>query len=198
VTTCRRARRKALKKPGARVARGPSLRQPRRCRAGFTGALARSPRGSRPRGVVRRPPARLFNLGARSRWTTLTVIWAIQNKIALGTDEEKALELKREIAGGQERCCRMPISRCRRRSSSSLTRRPHASRVRFRRGTPTPPARVDAGFNRSSTRHSQHRPGRRQDGHTITARLGFTEVRGHDAALRPNPSRYNCRFYRFS
>jgi hypothetical protein len=144
------------------------------------------------------PPARLFKLGARSRWTTLTVIWAIQNKIALGTDEEKALELKREIAGGQERCCRMPISRCRRRSSSSPTRRPHASRVRFRRGTPTPPARVDAGFNRSSTRHSQHRPGWRQDGHTITARLGFTEVRGHDAALRPNPSLYNCRFYRFS
>ena len=30
-------------------------------------------------------------------------IWAVQDKIALGTDEEKVLELKREMTGGQER-----------------------------------------------------------------------------------------------
>jgi hypothetical protein len=30
-------------------------------------------------------------------------IWAVQDKIALHADEEKALELKREMAGGQER-----------------------------------------------------------------------------------------------
>ena len=34
---------------------------------------------------------------------SIRAIWEVQDKIALGADEEKALELKREMAGGQER-----------------------------------------------------------------------------------------------
>jgi hypothetical protein len=34
---------------------------------------------------------------------SIRAIWAIQDRIALDIDEEKAIELKREVAGGQER-----------------------------------------------------------------------------------------------
>ena len=34
---------------------------------------------------------------------SIRAIWAVQDKLALDADEEKALELKREIAGGHER-----------------------------------------------------------------------------------------------
>ncbi|MDR3702524.1 MAG: hypothetical protein P4L56_22960 [Candidatus Sulfopaludibacter sp.] len=34
---------------------------------------------------------------------SIRMIWAIQDRIALDADEEKAIELKREMAGGQER-----------------------------------------------------------------------------------------------
>ena len=43
-------------------------------------------------------------LGAqRADVGSIRAIWAMQDKIALDADEEKALELKREMAGGQER-----------------------------------------------------------------------------------------------
>ena len=34
---------------------------------------------------------------------SIRAIWVLQDKIALGAEEEKALELKREMAAGQER-----------------------------------------------------------------------------------------------
>ena len=34
---------------------------------------------------------------------SIRAIWAVQDKIALNSDEEKALELKREMTSGQER-----------------------------------------------------------------------------------------------
>jgi hypothetical protein len=43
-------------------------------------------------------------LGAqRADVGSIRAIWAVQDKIALNADEERALELKREMAGGQER-----------------------------------------------------------------------------------------------
>ncbi len=43
-------------------------------------------------------------LGAqRSDVGSIRAIWAIQDRIALDADEEKALELKREMVAGQER-----------------------------------------------------------------------------------------------
>jgi hypothetical protein len=42
-------------------------------------------------------------LGAqRADVGSIRAIWALQDKIALNPDEEKALELKREVAGSQE------------------------------------------------------------------------------------------------
>ena len=43
-------------------------------------------------------------LGAqRADVGSIRAIWAVQDKIALGADEEQVIELKREMAGGQER-----------------------------------------------------------------------------------------------
>ena len=43
-------------------------------------------------------------LGAqRADVGSIRAIWAIQDKIALDADEEKSIELKREVASGQER-----------------------------------------------------------------------------------------------
>jgi len=43
-------------------------------------------------------------LGAqRADVGSIRAIWSIQDRIALGADEEKAVELKREIVAGQER-----------------------------------------------------------------------------------------------
>lgn len=43
-------------------------------------------------------------LGAqRTDVGSIRAIWAVQDRIALDAGEEKALELKREVAGGQER-----------------------------------------------------------------------------------------------
>jgi len=43
-------------------------------------------------------------LGAqRADVGAIRAIWAVQDKLALGADEEKALELKREMANGTER-----------------------------------------------------------------------------------------------
>jgi hypothetical protein len=43
-------------------------------------------------------------LGAqRADVGSIRAIWAVQDKLALNEDEEKALELKHEMAGGQER-----------------------------------------------------------------------------------------------
>ena len=43
-------------------------------------------------------------LGAqRADVGSIRAIWAIQDRIALDADEEKAIELKREFVGGQER-----------------------------------------------------------------------------------------------
>jgi len=43
-------------------------------------------------------------LGAqRADVGSIRAIWAVQDKLALDADEEKAIELKREFAGGQER-----------------------------------------------------------------------------------------------
>jgi hypothetical protein len=43
-------------------------------------------------------------LGAeRADVGSIRAIWAVQDRIALDADEEKAIELKREMVGGQER-----------------------------------------------------------------------------------------------
>lgn len=43
-------------------------------------------------------------LGAqRADVGSIRAIWAVQDKVALNTDEEKSLELRREVLGGQER-----------------------------------------------------------------------------------------------
>ena len=43
-------------------------------------------------------------LGAqRADVGSIRAIWAVQDKLALDAEEEKAIELKREMAGGQER-----------------------------------------------------------------------------------------------
>ncbi|MCX6632403.1 MAG: hypothetical protein NTW28_32765 [Candidatus Solibacter sp.] len=43
-------------------------------------------------------------LGAqRADVGSIRIIWVVQDRIALDADEERALELKHEIAGGQER-----------------------------------------------------------------------------------------------
>ncbi|MCX6624513.1 MAG: hypothetical protein NTY38_26320 [Acidobacteria bacterium] len=43
-------------------------------------------------------------LGAqRADVGSIRAIWALQDKLALGADEEEALELKRELVSGQER-----------------------------------------------------------------------------------------------
>ena len=43
-------------------------------------------------------------LGAqRTDIGSIRAIWAVQDKIALDADEEKAIDLKSEVAGGQER-----------------------------------------------------------------------------------------------
>jgi len=41
--------------------------------------------------------------GQRADVGSIRAIWAIQDRIALAADEEKAVELKREIVSGQER-----------------------------------------------------------------------------------------------
>ncbi len=49
-------------------------------------------------------------LGAqRADVGSIRAIWAIQDRIALSTDEEKAIELKREIVAGQERLLWNPV-----------------------------------------------------------------------------------------
>lgn len=43
-------------------------------------------------------------LGAqRADVGSIRAIWSIQDRLALSTDEERAIELKRELVGGQER-----------------------------------------------------------------------------------------------
>ena len=43
-------------------------------------------------------------LGAqRADVGSIRAIWAVQDRLALNADEERALELKRELVGGQER-----------------------------------------------------------------------------------------------
>ena len=43
-------------------------------------------------------------LGAqRADVGSIRAIWAVQDKLAIDTDEEKAIELKRELVNGQER-----------------------------------------------------------------------------------------------
>ena len=49
-------------------------------------------------------------LGAqRADVGSIRAIWAIQDRLALDTEEEKAIELKREIAAGQERVLWSPL-----------------------------------------------------------------------------------------
>jgi len=49
-------------------------------------------------------------LGAqRADVGSIRAIWAVQDKLALDTDEEKAIELKREVVNGQERTVWNPL-----------------------------------------------------------------------------------------
>jgi hypothetical protein len=49
-------------------------------------------------------------LGAqRADVGSIRAIWVVQDKIALDADEEKAIELKREIVSGQERVLWNPV-----------------------------------------------------------------------------------------
>ena len=79
-------------------------------------------------------------LGAqRADVGSIRAIWAVQDKIALDADEEKTLELKREMVGGQERVVwnsdlSLPAKEFEFSDSSA-----HASGVRFKRGNPSPP-----------------------------------------------------------
>jgi hypothetical protein len=59
-------------------------------------------------------------LGAqRADVGSIRAIWAIQDRIALDVDEERAVELKREIVAGQERVARNPALSIPLKSSSS-------------------------------------------------------------------------------
>jgi hypothetical protein len=70
-------------------------------------------------------------LGAqRADVGSIRAIWAIQDRIALDADEEKAVELKREMVAGQERVVWNPARR------------------QSRRGTRTGPTRTGAGWSR--------------------------------------------------
>jgi hypothetical protein len=54
-------------------------------------------------------------MGATTQWVdagSIRTIWAVQDKLALNADEEKALELKRKIRAAISGSCGMPISRC--------------------------------------------------------------------------------------
>jgi len=92
-------------------------------------------------------------LGAqRADVGSIRAIWAVQDKIALDADEEKALELKREVTGGTSGWCGMRISCCLRRSSTSPTQRPLAFGVRSKLGTRTLPVPIGVGCGHSSRR----------------------------------------------
>jgi hypothetical protein len=41
---------------------------------------------------------------------SICAIWAVQDKVALTSDEEKALELRREVVGGQKRVLWNPVT----------------------------------------------------------------------------------------
>ena len=67
-------------------------------------------------------------LGAqRADVGSIRAIWAVQDRIALDADEEKAVELKREMVAGQERVVWNPALSLPPRISSSPIRRSRAS-----------------------------------------------------------------------
>ena len=90
-------------------------------------------------------------LGAqRADVGSIRAIWAVQDRIALDADEEKAVELKREMVAGQERVVWNPALSIPPRISSSPIRRSRASRRRSRRGTRMAPTPTGVGCNRWS------------------------------------------------
>ena len=56
----------------------------------------------------------MLGLASKKTWTlmlgTFLAIWAVQDKLALNVDEEKAIELKRELVNGQERTVWNPVA----------------------------------------------------------------------------------------
>ena len=88
-------------------------------------------------------------LGAqRADVGSIRAIWAIQDSIALDADEEKAVELKRELVTGQERVVWNPaLSIPGKGNSSSPIRRSPASGLQSRRGKRTVRQPIAAGLS---------------------------------------------------
>ena len=90
-------------------------------------------------------------LGAqRADVGSIRAIWAVQDKIALDADEEKALELKREMAGGQERMVWNAALSLPAKEFEFSDAEAARIRRRSRRGTPTPLAPTGAGYSHLS------------------------------------------------
>ena len=88
-------------------------------------------------------------LGAqRADVGSIRAIWAVQDRIALDVDEEKAIELKRETVAGQERVVWNPTSAFRPKSSSLPIQRSRASSRRSRPGMDTEQQPTADGWNR--------------------------------------------------
>ena len=77
-------------------------------------------------------------LGAqRADVGSIRAIWAVQDRIALDVDEEKAVEVKREMTPARNGWCGTPRSRWLPKSLSSPIRRPPGSELQLRPGTAT-------------------------------------------------------------
>ena len=77
-------------------------------------------------------------LGAqRADVGSIRAIWAVQDKIALDADEEKQIELKREIVGGQERMVWNAVALTAGQGVSVCRPESHASEAQSRRGIST-------------------------------------------------------------
>ena len=99
-------------------------------------------------------------LGAqRADVGSIRAIWSVQDRIALDADEERAVELKREMVAGQERLVWNAALSVPPRSLSSPMRRPPASGRRSRRGNLTLLALIALGCSHLSRHCSQQEMG---------------------------------------
>ena len=100
-------------------------------------------------------------LGAqRSDVGSIRAIWAVQDELALDADEEKAIELKRELVNGQERTLWNSSLSIPAKEYDFMKGRSHASELLSRRGNLTLPVTIAAGCSPSSRGCSQPTLGR--------------------------------------
>jgi hypothetical protein len=87
-------------------------------------------------------------LGAqRTDVGSIRAIWAVQDKLALDAEEEKVIELKRELVDGQERTvCGTACSQSQRRSSNLRSPSSLGSRSPSRRGATMVPMPIGVGW----------------------------------------------------